>query len=105
MALFPLAFIPTAAGSVVEGGPLVVVLVFIISTLAGLLGWVVRLVITGKLVPGSERDYWREFALEEQRQKREIMVPTAQVVQGVVQALPDAPATGPPASSRCGIAC
>lgn len=85
-----LAALTTALADAAKGDPVVAVLVFIITTLVGLLGWVVRLILTGRLVPGTDRDYWREMAFEEQRQKRELMVPTAQVVQGFASALPDA---------------
>jgi hypothetical protein len=81
------------AAAKTPGGPLVAVLVSIILTLVGLLAWVVRLIIVGRLVPGGERDYWREFAFEEQRQKATLMT-TARVVEGVVSALPDAPPGG-----------
>lgn len=84
-------WLPAAAATLapvdIGGGPLVALLSAIILSLVGLLGWVVRLILTGQLVPGGERDYWREFAFEEQRQKGELMV-TAQVARGVMRALP-----------------
>lgn len=89
-----LALTGTALLGASKGDPLLAVLLFIIATLVGLLGWVVRLILTGKLVPGSERDYWREAFAEEQRQKRELMV-TAQVARGVMMALPVEPGGEP----------
>jgi hypothetical protein len=71
------------------GGPLVAILTSICLTQSALIGWVVRLIITGRLVPGGERDYWRDFAFEEQAQKREMLVPTAQVIRGMASGLAD----------------
>lgn len=90
-----LAALTLTVAKAAEDGPLVAVLVLIITTLVGLLGWVVRLILTGRLVPGTERDYWREAFAEEQRQKRELMV-TGQVVRSVVRSLPEAPPGGDP---------
>lgn len=78
-----------------SGGPVVAILSAIILALVSLVGWGVRLIFTGKLVPGADRDYWREMAFEEQRQKRELLV-TGKVVQGVMQALPEVPPGAPP---------
>jgi hypothetical protein len=50
---------------------------------------VVLMILTGRLVPGKERDYWREMALEEQRQKREL-IDAGKVTQQVLRAIPPA---------------
>lgn len=84
---------PAVAAS--GGGPVVAILSAIILALVSLVVWGVRLIFTGKLVPGADRDFWRAAFFEEQEQKRELLV-TGKVVQGVVQALPDAPAAGAP---------
>lgn len=55
----------------------------------GLVVLVVLMILTGRLVPGKERDYWREAFLEEQRQKRELME-TGKVTRDVLKALPEA---------------
>jgi hypothetical protein len=65
--------------------PVVWALCAIIAVLTGALGLFIRSVL-------RERDWWREAFLEEQRQKRELLV-TGRVVQGVMRgveaALPD----------------
>jgi len=53
-----------------------------------LLGLTVVLILSGKLVPGRERDYWRNAFFEEQAQKRELME-TGRVTRDVLRALPD----------------
>jgi hypothetical protein len=91
--VLPFIGLAPSVAALAPGDPLAAVLILIIAMQAGLIGWFVRLVLTGRLVPGNERDYWREFAFEEQRQKAQLMV-TARVVEGVVTALPDAPPGG-----------
>lgn len=51
-------------------------------------GLVVIMVLTGRLVPGRERDYWRRAFFEAQQQKGTLLE-TAEVTQGVLQSLPD----------------
>ena len=53
----------------------------------GLLSLVVLMILSGRLVPGKERDYWRDAFFEEQRQKRELME-TGRVTRDVLRALP-----------------
>lgn len=85
-----LTSLTSAAAAAAAGDPLVAILSGIILTQSALIGWVVRLILTGRLVPGNERDYWREFAFEEQAQKREMLVPTAEVVRGMASGLAEA---------------
>lgn len=49
---------------------------------------VVILILTGRLIPGRERDYWRQAFFEEQSQKRELME-TGRVTRDVLRSLPD----------------
>jgi hypothetical protein len=77
----------------VPDDPVVSVLLLIILATVGLLVGVVRALIKGDLVTGRERDYWRDFAFEEQRQKRELLV-TGQGQLEFLRALPDADRSG-----------
>lgn len=58
------------------------------SLTGGLLAVVIVMILTGRLVPGKERDYWREAFLEEQRQKRDLMA-ISQVTRDVLTSIPD----------------
>jgi hypothetical protein len=50
---------------------------------------VVLMILTGRLVPGKERDYWRAMALELQEQNRKL-IDAGKVTQQVLQAIPPA---------------
>lgn len=55
-----------------------------------LLGLVVLLVLTGRLVAARERDYWRRAFFEEQDQKRQLLE-SNRVTRDVLRALPAPP--------------
>ncbi len=59
-----------------------------VASIGGLVIYAVRLVFTGRLVPGQERDYWREAFFEEQRQKRQLL-DAGKVTQDVLRVLPE----------------
>jgi hypothetical protein len=50
----------------------------------------VWLIYSGRLVPGTERDYWRKAFFAEQDLRRE-MQSTATVTRDVLRAIPEAP--------------
>jgi hypothetical protein len=57
-------------------------------SVGGLLALCIILILTGKLVRGSEVKYWREAFFEEQRQKQQLINAMARPTLEVLKALP-----------------
>lgn len=73
---------PTITGRVIEWLPDI--------GAGGIVVFVVFLVLTGRLVPGRERDAWREAFFEEQRQKRDLIDGLGGAAKDFLRAIPDA---------------
>jgi hypothetical protein len=54
----------------------------------GLVTICVLLIFTGRLVPGKDRDYWREAFFEQQKMTQELQHVTGKSMVQVLQALP-----------------